>query len=136
VAAATSNEVTKNEIVEEAKTTIREICADHVIAARASVQNLQLQREVCDSIQEDCQELIDYIIAAKRFNLEVNARSKDRVIGFGEKLSCRFMTAVLKDNVCVSCEHMTLLVLTPTFRMLTRNTLISQTSCTTIAQTG
>ncbi|KAI0550816.1 aspartate kinase [Xylaria curta] len=98
VAAATSNEVTKNEIVEDAKTTIREICDDHITAAQDSVRNPELQSEVCDGIRDDCQELIDYIIAAKRFNLEVNARSKDRVVGFGEKLSCRFMTAVLKDH--------------------------------------
>ncbi|KAI3322984.1 aspartate kinase [Xylariaceae sp. AK1471] len=98
VAAATSNEVVKNEIVEEAKTTIHEIKTDHIVAAQASVQNPELRKEVCDNIEEDCQELIDYIIAAKRFNLEVNARSKDRVVGFGEKLSCRFMTAMLKDN--------------------------------------
>jgi aspartate kinase len=101
VAAATSNEVTQNELIDEARTTIGEICSEHVIAAQDSVKNLKLQKEVCDSIREDCQGLIDYIIAAKRFNLEVNARSKDRVISFGEKLSCRFMTAVLKDNVCV-----------------------------------
>lgn len=99
VAAATSNEGSKTELVEDAKTTIRDICNEHVTAAQNSVRDPDLQREVCDSIQEDCQELIDYIIAAKRFNLEVNARSKDRVVGFGEKLSCRFMTAMLKDNV-------------------------------------
>ncbi|KAI8630187.1 aspartate kinase [Xylariaceae sp. FL1651] len=98
VSAATSNEVTQRELVEDAKNTIREICSDHLIAASESVKRPELQKEVCDSIQEDCQELIDYIIAAKRFNLEVNARSKDRVVSFGEKLSCRFMTAVLKDN--------------------------------------
>ncbi|KAI1284421.1 aspartate kinase [Xylaria sp. FL0933] len=98
VAAATSNEVTKTELVDHAKATIREICSDHLAAAQDSVKNPDLLKEVRDSIQEDCQELIDYIIAAKRFNLEVNARSKDRVVGFGEKLSCRFMTALLKDN--------------------------------------
>ncbi|KAJ2991785.1 hypothetical protein NUW58_g2392 [Xylaria curta] len=107
VGAATSNEVTKNEFVEEAKTTIREICNEHVAAAQDSVKNPEIQKEVCESIQDDCQELIDYIIAAKRFNLEVNARSKDRVVGFGEKLSCRFMTAMLKDNY-VDAEYVDL----------------------------
>ncbi|KAI1169066.1 aspartate kinase [Nemania serpens] len=98
IVAGTSNETTKNELVEEAKTTIREICQDHVAAAQDSIKNPELQGEICESMQDDCQELIDYIIAAKRFNLEINARSKDRVVGFGEKLSCRFMTAVLQDN--------------------------------------
>ncbi|KAI0192170.1 aspartate kinase [Astrocystis sublimbata] len=98
VAAATNNEVIKHEIVEDAKITIREICDEHLSAARDSVSNPELQGQVCDGIRDDCQELIDYIVAAKRFNLEVNARSKDRVIGFGEKLSCRFMTAILQDH--------------------------------------
>ncbi|KAI1312729.1 aspartate kinase [Xylaria venustula] len=98
VAAATSNEAIKTELIENAKATIHEICSDHVTAAQDSVKNPDLQKEVCGSIREDCQELVDYIIAARRFNLEVNARSKDRVVGFGEKLSCRFMTAMLRDN--------------------------------------
>lgn len=101
IAAATSNEAIKAELIDEVKATILEICNDHIAAAESSVHDLELQKEVCDSIQNDCQELLDYIIAAKRFNLEVNARSKDRVTGFGEKLSCRFMTAMLRDNVGV-----------------------------------
>jgi aspartate kinase len=47
----------------------------------------------------ECQLLIDYLVAAKRFNLEINSRAKDRVVSFGEKLSCRFMTCLLKDRV-------------------------------------
>lgn len=100
VVAATSNEIIKNEIIEEAKTTIEEICSDHIDAAQASVKNPEIQKDVCENIQKDCQMLIDYILATRRFNLEVNARSKDRVVSFGERLSCRFMTAMLKDNVC------------------------------------
>lgn len=63
------------------------------------VRSEEIQQGVVQSIEEDCQGLIDYIIAAKRFHLEVNARSKDRVVSFGEKLSCRFMTAVLREKV-------------------------------------
>ncbi|CAJ2507428.1 Uu.00g086140.m01.CDS01 [Anthostomella pinea] len=98
ISAATSNEITQNELVEQAKTTIREICTEHVSAVKDFVKSPKLQKDITQGIEEDCQELIDYIIAARRFNLEVNARSKDRVISFGEKLSCRFMTAMLKDR--------------------------------------
>ena len=45
---------------------------------------------------------------AKRFNLEINSRAKDRVVSFGEKLSCRFMTYLLRDRV--SCVHQSLLL--------------------------
>ncbi|OTA85207.1 hypothetical protein M434DRAFT_24435 [Hypoxylon sp. CO27-5] len=98
ISAATSNEVTQHDLVEAAKLIIQDICDDHVAAVRNFVKNPDLQREVIEGVEEDCQELKDYIIAAKRFNLEVNARSKDRVVSFGEKLSCRFMTYLLKEK--------------------------------------
>ncbi|KAH9904708.1 aspartate kinase [Xylariomycetidae sp. FL2044] len=98
IAAATSNDTTQHELVEVSKSIIRDICNDHILAVREFVKNPDLQKAVQTDIEEDCQELIDYIIAAKRFNLEVNARSKDRVVSFGEKLSCRFMTAMLHDR--------------------------------------
>ncbi|KAI0835363.1 aspartate kinase [Hypoxylon sp. FL0890] len=98
ISAATSNEITQNDLVEAAKLVIQDICSDHVAAARNFLKNPDLQKEVIAGIEDDCHELKDYIIAAKRFNLEVNARSKDRVVSFGEKLSCRFMTYLLKEK--------------------------------------
>ncbi|KAH8664291.1 aspartate kinase [Xylariales sp. PMI_506] len=88
----------QNTLLEEARVVIQDICNDHVYAVTAFVKDPELQKEVSKAIEEDCQELVDYIIAAKRFNLEVNARSQDRVVSFGEKLSCRFMTYLLKDR--------------------------------------
>ncbi|KAI1632831.1 aspartate kinase [Biscogniauxia mediterranea] len=98
ISAATSNEATQYELVEHAKTAIREICSEHLLAVQDFIRDPEIQKHVSGGIQDDCQELIDYIIASKRFNLEVNARSKDRVISFGEKLSCRYMAAMLKDR--------------------------------------
>ncbi|KAI2608648.1 aspartate kinase [Hypoxylon fragiforme] len=98
ISAATSNEITQNELVEAAKLIIWDVCEEHTQAAHTFVKCPNLQKELTAGIEADCQELIDYIIAAKRFNLEVNARSKDRVVSFGEKLSCRFMTYLLKDR--------------------------------------
>lgn len=98
IAAATSCESVQNQILDEAKVIIHEICNEHVYAVQSIIKDPVLQDSVSADIKNDCQELIDYIIAAKRFNLEVNARSKDRVVSFGEKLSCRFMTWLLKDR--------------------------------------
>ncbi|KAI0471887.1 aspartate kinase [Xylariaceae sp. FL0804] len=104
VAAATNNEASQNELIEQAKGIISSICSDHAQAVERLVRTPELQREVIEHIRADCQELTDYIIASKRFNLEVNSRSKDRVVSFGEKLSCRFMTAMLRDrNVDAEC---------------------------------
>ncbi|KAI2463390.1 aspartate kinase [Annulohypoxylon bovei var. microspora] len=98
ISAATSNEVTQTEFVDAAKLVVQDICNEHILAVHTFVKNPDLQRALASDIKDDCQELIDYIIAAKRFNLEVNARSKDRVVSFGEKLSCRFMAYLLKDR--------------------------------------
>jgi aspartate kinase len=100
VAAASSDEETQNELVEAARQLVQEICNDHIFATDAFVtKNTELKAALAQEIRDECQELAEYIVAAKRFNLEVNSRSKDRVISFGEKLSCRFMAALLKDRV-------------------------------------
>jgi len=76
-----------------------DICNDHVFAAESFIQDQALRESLIQTIRDECQELVEYIVAAKRFNLEINSRAKDRVISFGEKLSCRFMTALLQDVV-------------------------------------
>ena len=99
VGAITSAEDEQLELIEEAKSLIQDICNDHVFAAEAVVKDPKLRTQLAEQIKAECQELIEYIYAARRFNLEINSRSKDRVISFGEKLSCLFMTALLKDTV-------------------------------------
>jgi aspartate kinase len=94
----TSDEAKQNELVEEVRKAVQEICDDHVHAAHAFIRDPDLQAAVSEDMQTECQELIEYVVAAKRFNLEVNSRSKDRVVSFGEKLSCRFMTYLLRDR--------------------------------------
>lgn len=99
IAAATSAESTQNVLLQDAQNIILEICNEHVYAAESFIKAPEIQKQCASEIQSDCQELVDYLTAAKRFNLEVNARSKDRVVSFGERLSCRFMTAMLRDKV-------------------------------------
>lgn len=118
-----------------------DICNEHVYAVKSFVKNPELQSAVSKEIEGDCQELIDYVLAAKRFNLEVNARSKDRVVSFGEKLSCRFMTAMLKDRVGLSANtpdiHIQRGRQTNSSRSTSRlNTLTSPMSCTTTARSA
>jgi aspartokinase len=45
--------------------------------------------------------LIDFRLAAERWKLEIDSRSKDRIVSFGEKLSCRFVAALLLDRVSI-----------------------------------
>lgn len=99
VVAITNSESEQAQLIDESKDLVSDICKDHVAAAQTSVQDPALRESLIKSIESECQELCDYVVATKRFNLEVNARSKDRVISFGEKLSCLFMTALLQDSV-------------------------------------
>lgn len=87
--------------LEEAKDLIHAIRGDHIAAAEAFVRDAELRSTLCAEIEDEVHELIEYIVAAKRFKLEADSRSKDRIVSVGEKLSCRFMTAMLKDRVCI-----------------------------------
>ncbi|KAF4959889.1 hypothetical protein FGADI_1392 [Fusarium gaditjirri] len=97
-AAMCVDEEQQNELVEQARGLMLDICNDHVFAAEAYIQDPSLRGKLIQTIKDECQELVEYIVAAKRFNLEINSRAKDRVISFGEKLSCRFMAALLQDK--------------------------------------
>jgi aspartate kinase len=97
--AAIGVDAVQDQLVEEAKILIQDIRNDHVFAAQTSLRNPDLKKALCEDIHNECQKLAEYVVAARRFNLEVNSRSKDLVISFGEKLSCRFMTYMLRDRV-------------------------------------
>jgi aspartate kinase len=99
VGAAASDHDAQEDLLGEAKHIVQEICTDHVAAADAFIRDPQLNALLRADIELECQHLIGYLEAAKRFNLEINSRAKDRVASYGEKLSCRFMTCLLKDRV-------------------------------------
>lgn len=99
VGAATSSADEQHALVEEARGLIVDICNDHALAAQSFIQDVSLRESLTRQVEAECQELTEYIMAAKRFNLEINSRAKDRVISFGEKLSCLTMTALLQDEV-------------------------------------
>jgi aspartate kinase len=70
-----------------------------VAAADTSIRDEALRATIKCDIESECRTLVEYLEVAKRFNLEINSRAKDRVVSFGEKLSCRFMACLLKDRV-------------------------------------
>ncbi|CAN8095798.1 unnamed protein product [Discula destructiva] len=96
--AAAGSPGTQTELTDEANSIVQDICSDHISAADTFVRDESLRAALKQEVENECQEIIEYIQASKRFKLEVNSRSKDRVVSFGERLSCRFMTYVLKDR--------------------------------------
>jgi aspartate kinase len=53
--------------------------------------------ELEDEIEKDCDWLRGFLFAAQVIN-EISPRSKDSIVGLGERLSCKIMTAVLRDQ--------------------------------------
>ena len=102
IAAATSDHDTQDRLIEEARHIVDAICVDHVAAADQFIRDEKLRKAITGDIESECKTLVEYLEVAKRFNLEINSRAKDRVVSFGEKLSCRFMACLLKDRVCFS----------------------------------
>lgn len=86
-------------LVSEYERLVLVIQQDHVSAAKSHIQDQTLQVNLVNEIEAECRELIDFRLAAERWKLEIDSRSKDRIVSFGEKLSCRFVAALLQDRV-------------------------------------
>lgn len=63
------------------------------------IKDVELSVVVKKYMEKDCYLFNEYFLVVKCFNLEINLRVKDRVVSFGEKLSCRFMIYLFKDRV-------------------------------------
>ncbi|KAM0789418.1 hypothetical protein ACM66B_000243 [Microbotryomycetes sp. NB124-2] len=77
--------------------TVDQILQDHLAAARRVVNNEDILRELEEELEYDCERLRSFLLAAQIID-EISARSKDIIIGVGERLSCRIVVAVLKDR--------------------------------------
>ena len=86
-------------LVEKYEGLVQVICEDHINAAQSTVIDQELRACLIEEIRNECKEILDYRLAAERWHLQIDWRSKDRIVSFGEKLSCRFMTTLLRDNV-------------------------------------
>ncbi|RKF74216.1 Aspartate kinase FUB3 [Golovinomyces cichoracearum] len=77
---------------------VRLICEDHIKAAQREIRDPNILSNLIKNIESECKEIFDYRIAAERWRLEINERTKDRMVSFGEKLSCQFLVAILEDR--------------------------------------
>lgn len=66
--------------------------------AEELVQNTEIKDQLKQEIEHDCAKLKSFLEAAQIIN-EISPRSRDIIIGVGEKLSCRIVAAVLQDRV-------------------------------------
>lgn len=93
-----SEAVHHDSLVSEYSRLIQMLEEDHVKAAETYIQDLSIQAELIDVIRSECKEVVEFRLATERWHLEIDSRTKDRIVSFGEKLSCRFMTALLRES--------------------------------------
>ncbi|KAI0253340.1 aspartate kinase [Lactifluus subvellereus] len=88
--------------------TVDVILSEHLTAARDCVKGRGLLAELEAEITGDCDNLRAFLYAARVID-EISPRSKDSIVGFGEKLGCKIITAALRDRGIdaeyVSMEH-------------------------------
>ncbi|KAK7438071.1 Aspartokinase [Stygiomarasmius scandens] len=77
--------------------TVDMIREQHCAAAKESIQNPEIRKELEEEIDRDCDWLRSFLFASQVVD-EVSPRSKDSIIGLGEKLACKLMTAILRDQ--------------------------------------
>ncbi|KAF8067803.1 Aspartate/glutamate/uridylate kinase [Lyophyllum atratum] len=83
--------------VPEFNATVDIIRNEHTKAARASVRDPEILEELLQEIENDCDWLRNFLFAAQIID-EISLRSQDSIIGLGERLACKIMTAVLRDQ--------------------------------------
>ncbi|KAF8886126.1 Aspartate/glutamate/uridylate kinase [Infundibulicybe gibba] len=94
-------------------TTVDLIRQEHYNAARASVQDPDILKELEGEIDRDCDWLRSFLFAAQVID-EISLRSKDNIIGLGERLACKIMTAVLRDRG-IDAEYVSLEDIVPEY---------------------
>ncbi|KAG1374554.1 hypothetical protein G6F60_009593 [Rhizopus arrhizus] len=76
---------------------VKELRQDHLDAARAYIKNSEILSSVEAQLDEECLKLKSFLEAAEIID-EISPRSRDIIVGMGERLSCTIIAAVLKDK--------------------------------------
>ncbi|KAG8923315.1 Aspartokinase [Tulasnella sp. 418] len=77
--------------------TVDLIRSEHIKAARELIRSPGLLKELETEIERDCEGLRGYLHAAQIID-EISPRSKDSIVGVGERLACKLVAAVLRDR--------------------------------------
>jgi aspartate kinase len=77
--------------------TVDIIREQHLEAARANVHDPEILDALEAEIERDCDWLRGFLFAAQVID-EISPRSKDSIVGLGERLACKIVTAVLRDQ--------------------------------------
>ncbi|KZO91992.1 aspartate kinase [Calocera viscosa TUFC12733] len=78
-------------------TTIDLLYQEHIAAARSVIRGEPLLAELEEEIGRDCEGLKMFLQAAQVID-EISPRSKDSIVGVGERLACKLIAAALQDR--------------------------------------
>ncbi|ORX93018.1 Aspartate/glutamate/uridylate kinase [Clohesyomyces aquaticus] len=70
---------------------------DHVQCGEETIRNKEILARYTDDVNGECESLIKILESAQHLE-EVTSRAEDKIVSKGEKLSCRYMTALLQDR--------------------------------------
>ncbi|KAJ1934654.1 Aspartokinase, partial [Linderina macrospora] len=76
---------------------VQDILDDHIEATRENITNPDIRDQLEKSLTKVCHRLKVFLEAAEVIN-EVSPKSKDIIIGTGEKLACEYVASVLQDK--------------------------------------
>ncbi|KAF2638934.1 aspartate kinase [Massarina eburnea CBS 473.64] len=76
---------------------VEAIRLDHIQAATNTLKNAHVLAEFTADVNTTCESLAKILESAQHLE-EVTSRAENKIISVGEKLSCRYMTALLNDR--------------------------------------
>lgn len=76
---------------------VEAIRVDHVQHARDTIKSAEILAQFEAEVNEECQSLLKILESAQHLE-EVTSRAENKVVSKGEKLSCRYMAALLNDR--------------------------------------
>ena len=79
------------------KRLIEDVRLEHLGAADTYIQSEKIRTRLQAELEEECFLVVRILEAAQTLG-ETSPRSRDKVMSTGERLSCRFMTALLQDR--------------------------------------
>ena len=98
ISSQSSAHLSRSESMPAFHATVDKIQEDHFEAAKSIVLKDELLRtELERGITEDCYRLREFLQAARILN-EVSPRSRDLIMGIGERLACRLVVAALEER--------------------------------------
>lgn len=70
---------------------------DHIQAAKDTLKNPEIVDTFVSEVKAECESLVKILESAQHLE-EVTSRAEDKIVSKGEKLSCRYMAALLNDR--------------------------------------